>query len=344
MVARVHEAIAASTPIAIQGGGTRSAWHHPSDLSGSPLEMSRHRGILAHEPSELVITARTGTPLSEIERALARAGQELPFEPPRTGAASTLGGVIAAGLAGPARPWFGAVRDAVLGVRLVDGRGEVCRFGGEVMKNVAGYDVSRLQAGAFGTLGVLLDVSLRVRARCEVRQTRVLEMGLGQACSTMVALARRPLPLTGLAWEDGRLHLRLGGAAEGVAAAAAVVGGDEVRSDPFWDRLRDHDFEAFAPDQAPLWRLSVPPDALQPDFPANWMLDWGGAQRWCVTDTEPDRVFAAARRMGGHATRLRPTLARTLPAVAVRGLEARVRRALDPAGLFNPFVVDRESD
>ncbi|MEE4300835.1 MAG: glycolate oxidase subunit GlcE [Pseudomonadales bacterium] len=342
VVARVREAVQLRRGLTIVGGGTHSVWHLPARAAALEIDMKRHAGILSHEPSELVVTARAGTPLAELEAALAEHGQVLPFDPPRFGAEATLGGAVASGLSGPARPWYGAVRDAVLGVRIVDGRGEVCRFGGEVMKNVAGYDLSRLQAGAFGTLGVILDVSLRVRAAPEVTRTQVLELGLSAALDRMLAFGRRPWPVTGLAWADGELRVRLAGAAEGVSAAAREVGGTEASEDRFFERLRDLELDELAATEGSLWRLSVPFDAPHADFPANWVIDWGGAQRWCVTDTEPGRVFAAARGLGGHARRLRPSLLGTAPAPGVAALEARVRAALDPAGVLNPGVMDLE--
>lgn len=344
VVARVREAVGLGRGLAIVGGGTRSAWHRPAQETAVEIDMTQHAGILTHEPSELVVTARAGTRLADLEAALAAHDQELPFDPPRFGPASTLGGVIASGLSGPARPWHGAVRDAVLGVRLVDGRGEVCRFGGEVMKNVAGYDLSRLQAGAFGTLGVLLDVSLRVRAVPEVTRIQVLELGVGAALARMLACGRRPWPITGLAWAEGRLYVRLAGSEQGVAAAALEIGGSEVPDDGFFERLRDLELDALGDAAAPLWRLSVPFDAPHADFPANWVIDWGGAQRWALTDTAPERVCEAARALGGHALRLRPTLLREAPAAAVAALERRVRGALDPASVLNPGVMDSEED
>ena len=344
IVERVRTALGAGRPLAIRGGGTRGAWHRPAAADAVELDMRGHRGIVAHEPTEVVVTARAGTPLEELETILAGHDQMLPFDPPRFGPGSTLGGAVASGLSGPARPWLGALRDAVLGVRLVDGRGQYCRFGGEVMKNVAGYDLSRLQAGAFGTLGVLLDVSLRVRARPACTRTRILELGLGATLARMVALGRRPLPITGLAWTGGLLHVRLAGAPEGVAAAAETIGGEEVADDDFWRRLRDLELEGLGEAGAPLWRLSLPFDAPQPDFPANWVIDWGGAQRWCLTDTAPARVLEAARALGGHARRVRPGPLATAPAPAVAALEARVRASLDPDGRLNPGVMDLTDD
>lgn len=340
VVARVREAAERGRGLAIRAGGTRARWHGAPRTTGLELDMTRHAGILAHEPTELVLTARAGTRIADVETALAAHDQQLPFEPPRFGEASTLGGAVASGLSGPARPWLGAVRDAVLGVGLVDGRGEICRFGGQVMKNVAGYDVSRLQAGAFGTLGVLLDVSLRVRARPEAGTTCALELDGVEALRRMLDLGRRPWPITGQAWHDGQLRVRLAGSREGLEAAAAIIGGERADDDPFWPALRDLALPFFASGDEALWRLSLPFDAPEPDFPGVWLIDWGGAQRWCRTDAEAASVVAEARRLGGHATRLAPTLLRTPVAPAVGAIEARVRAALDPAGVLNPGVMD----
>jgi glycolate oxidase FAD binding subunit len=337
LVERVASAAAARTPLRVVGGDTRRDWIP----AGAPcrdaevLSVAGHRGVVQHAASELVLTARAGTPLEEVEAVLAESGQCLPFEPPRFGAAATLGGAVSAGLSGPARPWRGALRDAVLGVRLLDGHGTVSRFGGEVMKNVAGYDVSRLVAGAQGVLGVVLEVSLRVAARPETEAVRVLDEGLPAALERMRAIGRRPLPVTGLAWCDGRLHVRLAGSEGGVAAAAEGLGGDPSPEPAFFDGLRDLALPFFAGD-GELWRLSLPVDAPQPSLPANWLVDWGGHQRWCLTDAAPERVLDAARRLGGHATRLRPDVLRTPLADGVRTVHRRLLAALDPAGILNP--------
>ena len=334
----VRRAFADSTALRIVGGDTQRGWL-PEDArcrDAQPLPVAGHRGIVHFAPTELVLTARCGTPLAEIDALLAEAGQMLPFDPPRFGPGATFGGAVAGGLAGPARPFHGAVRDAVLGVRLLDGRGEVGRFGGEVMKNVAGYDVSRLVTGARGTLGVILEASVRVRPRPELETSRVLELGLADALRTMTALQRRPLPLTGIAWLEGRLHLRLAGTARGVEAAARELGGEALAADAdFWRRLRDLRLPFFAEEGA-LWRLSLPATAPQPTLPANWLLDWGGAQRWCQTDAEPPQVFEAARAAGGHAMQLRPALQRAPVAIGLRLLGERVRRAMDPRSILNP--------
>lgn len=332
-------AAAAQRPVSIRGGGTRQMLMASSNEAIEVLEVSGHRGIVAFEPSELVVTVRAGTPLSELEAMVAEAGQSLPFEPPRFGAASTIGGAVASGLAGPARPWQGAVRDAVLGITMLDGRGGMGRFGGQVMKNVAGYDVARLNVGAMGSLGVLLDVSLRLLPRPVSVATRLLEVGLGQIFERMAGLGRRPLPITAMAWEAGCLRVRLAGSEAGVTAAVKAVGGECCTdTEDYWTRLRDRQLPFFG-GEGPLWRLSLPAMAPQPDLSANWLLDWGGAQRWCRTDAVEERVFEAASAGGGHAMRLTPTLRRMpLPGAELR-LQQRIKAVFDPAGLFNPGVL-----
>lgn len=249
---QVARAAAERRSLAIRGGGTRDWLLRPAADSAESLDVTAHAGIVAYEPAELVITARAGTTLAALEATLAEQGQMLPFEPPRFGAASTVGGAVASGLSGPRRPWSGAVRDLILGAGVVNGRGEHVRFGGQVMKNVAGYDAARLMAGAYGTLGVLLDVSLKVLPQPEVARTRVFELDADAAQARVTQWARQPLPLAGTAWLEGRLHVRLEGTESGVAAAERTLGGTPVDdAGSFWAGLRDlaHPFfvRAFGP-------------------------------------------------------------------------------------------------
>ncbi|SFD15672.1 glycolate oxidase FAD binding subunit [Thiohalospira halophila DSM 15071] len=350
LAAAVAEAAASGTPLAIRGGGTRAGCGRPE--AGTPLAVAGHSGIVAYEPSELVVTVRGGTPLAELEAALAAEGQMLGFEPPRFGAGSTIGGAVASGLAGPRRAWTGGVRDALLGVRLLDGQGQALRFGGQVMKNVAGYDIARLQAGALGILGILLEVSLKVLPRPPAEATRVLAMGADAARARMVEWGRTPLPLAGAAWVDGRLHLRLAGNESAVAEAGERIGGEAEAGEAFWAALRDrtHPFFGgpFSDGEAPLWRLAVPPaaPALGRDLPGDWLLDWGGAQRWLAGEAPAERVRAVAREAGGHAVHVRGAAPEgevltppTAPALAV---QQRLKAAFDPHGILNPGRLYRE--
>lgn len=340
VLARLREQVAAATrdqrALVITGGDTKAAIGRP--VTGAALALADYRGILAYSPSELVITARAGTPLTAIDAALAARGQMLGFEPPRFGAASSIGGIVAAGLSGPRRPYAGAVRDFVLGVRVMNGQGEVLRFGGQVMKNVAGYDVPRLMTGAHGTLGVLVEVSLRVlpRPACELGVSWALSPAA--ALARMVALARRSLSISGLAYADGRLHARIAGDAGAVAALSRELAPDAVETGlEFWESLRD--LPAAAPaDGLALWRLGVPPAAPALDLPGRWIWDWGGAQRWLVTDAPTARIRDAAERVGGHASRMRGDGGTDFAPLAapVLAVQRELKSVFDPAGIFNP--------
>lgn len=336
--AAVREALADGQPLAVRGGGTKAFYGR--EITGRPLEVSGHSGIVHYEPTELVVTVRAGTPLSELEALLADNGQQLACEPPHFGPAATVGGMVAAGLAGPRRPWGGAVRDAVLGARVLNGAGEVLRFGGEVMKNVAGYDVSRLMAGSLGVIGVLLDVSLKVMPRAPAETTRVLELGPEAAVSRLAQWGRQPLPITGAAHLDGRLHLRLAGNGAAVAEAAGRVGGEEpADGGDFWADLREQRLPFFA-GEGPLWRLSLPPAAPLTELAGTRLIDWGGAQRWLRSDTPAAVIRTAAAERGGHAALFRggdrsgEVFAPLSPALL--SIHRNLKRALDPHGLFNP--------
>jgi len=340
LAGRIRAAAAAGEALAIRGGGSKDFLGHV--VGGAELGTGDCRGIVAHEPSELVITARAGTPLADVEAALAAEGQMLPFEPPRLAAESTLGGAVAAGLSGPARPFRGALRDYVLGCRVLDGRGQPLAFGGRVMKNVAGYDVSRLLAGSMGCLALLTEVSLKVLPAPPVAVTLARECDEAEAIREMCRLAGQPLPLSAASYGDGLLRLRLSGAAGAVAAARRDIerslGAGE--SDPaHWEALRGQRTGIFATPM-PLWRLSVPAATPPLELPGRQLIDWAGAQRWIATDADAHTVRAAATAAGGHATRYRGG-DDTVPAFhplpdALLALQRRLKAALDPAGVFNP--------
>ncbi|WP_221047712.1 glycolate oxidase subunit GlcE [Methylogaea oryzae] len=334
--AAVEQAYRHHRPLAILGSGSKAFLGRP--LAGEALPVAGHRGILHYEPSELVLTARAGTPLAEIEAALAQHGQMLAFEPPHHGPGATLGGTVACGLSGPRRPYSGSVRDFVLGVKILNGKGEILRFGGEVMKNVAGYDVSRLMAGAHGTLGVLLEISLKVLPQPEAETTLRLSMSATEAIAAMNRHAAGPLPFSAMACDHGVLHLRLSGAAEAVAAACRQLEG-ETMDNGFWENLREQRLNFF---QSPgdLWRLSLAPATPPLDLPGLWLYDWGGAQRWLKTDAPHATVFAAAAAAGGHATLFRPQapadqVFQPLPE-SLMALHRRLQLAFDPVGVLNP--------
>lgn len=339
IAARVREAATGGTPLAIRGGGSKPFYGHP--VQGEPLDVTGHRGVLNYEPTELMLTARAGTPLAELEALLADNGQMLAFEPPRFGGAATLGGAVAAGLSGPRRPFAGALRDHVLGVRIVDGNGTVGRFGGEVIKNVAGYDVSRLSVGALGTLGVVLEVSIKVLPRPETERTVCLDMPPEALYDRTDEAQRNGAPITGAAHDGEQAWIRLAGAASAVNAGATWIGGDAPADDAFWPRLRDHELAFFQDDAAgPLWRLSLPPAARIPDLPGHRLIDWGGQLLWLRSDAPAERIRREVTAVGGHATLFRGGAADTTVFTplepALTRFHERLKRAFDPHGVLNP--------
>jgi glycolate oxidase FAD binding subunit len=338
---RVRTAAAQSRPLSLRGAGTKPFLGRAVAAGAEPLELAGHVGILDYQPKELVVTARCGTALDTIDAALAEQGQQLPFEPPRLGAGATLGGTVACGLSGPARPYAGAVRDLVLGARVLNGRGEVLRFGGTVMKNVAGYDVSRLMAGAYGTLGVLLDLSVKVLPLPAFVQTRVRRCSQAEALDLMTGWGARPLPVTATCWDGDCLWVRLAGAEQGVLAAVQTVGGDPVPdSDRFWaQEIREQQHQFFA-GEVPLWRLALPQATPPLALPGPVLLEWGGTQRWLRSAADPAAIRAEVSRVGGHATLFRGgdrsgEVFHPLPA-PLMALHQGLKAAFDPQGILNP--------
>ncbi len=349
---QVQAARQAGTALNICGGGSKT--FYGGEPTGQVLDTRGLQGISSYEPSELVVTVRAGTPLLELEAALAEKGQCLPFEPPRfadAGAVSTatVGGMVAAGLAGPARAAVGGVRDYVLGATLLNGRAELLNFGGTVMKNVAGYDVSRALAGSLGELGVICEVSLKVLPVLPATVTVRLEMAQAAAIQQLNHWGGQPLPLNASAWWDGMLVLRLSGAAAAVQSALGVVGG-EVIAEPmagsFWAGLRDHRDEFFVgalkavASGASLWRLSVPAVAPPLNLSGEQLLEWGGAQRWLCTTAPAHTLREAAAAAGGHAVLFRSLDKRAGVFAPLKPpmdrIQQRLKAAFDPDGLFNP--------
>ena len=342
---QILAASAAGRPLRLRGGGTKD-WYG-QQLDGEVLDTRAYAGIIDYEPTELVITARCGTPLAEIEAALAARNQMLAFEPPHFGPGATVGGVVASALSGPRRASAGALRDFVLGAVLMDGHGERLAFGGQVMKNVAGYDVSRLLAGSMGTLGLILEVSLKVLP------LPLREATLRLACAEIAALrllnewAGQPLPISASCWHDGVLSVRLSGAEAAVSAALQSLGGELLAPDDaaaFWLSLREQTHAFFA-GAGSLWRLSLPPHASAVILKGRQLVEWGGAQRWLKLDGEADaaggqRIRQAVAALGGHATLFRggdKAVGVFHPlAPAVEKIHQRLRQAFDPAGIFNP--------
>lgn len=358
LIDQVRSAAQSRTPLRTIGGDTKRFLGHATE--GETLSTAAWRGITSFEPTELVITARAGTPLNEIEAALAEKGQCLPFEPPRWGAASTIGGVVAAGLAGPARAASGGVRDYVLGAQFINGRGEWLTFGGQVMKNVAGYDVSRVMAGSLGTLGVITDISLKVLPVAPAEATLVFELGQADALEQLHRWGGQPLPLNASCWvKDATvpnapelLFVRLRGAVAAVDAAserlvkeAHGTRMDNAQAVPDWASCRDQTlpfFQAPSPDLC-LWRLSLPQTAPVLSRPHAQLIEWQGAQRWLwAPASAADELRAAASQAQGHATLFKAS-ADGAPGVprfdrqsaVIEGITQRLRAEFDPAGIFN---------
>ena len=355
LVDRVNSARSAGAQLCIRGGGSKDFYGEA--LQGELLDTRVLEGISSYEPTELVVTARCGTSLAELEAVLAEKGQCLPFEPPHFGEpaaptrarGATVGGMVAAGLSGPSRAAVGSVRDFVLGATLLNGNGEVLTFGGQVMKNVAGYDVSRLLAGSLGTLGVILETSLKVTPMAAATLTLRLEMDQANALDKLNTWAGQPLPLNASAWWDGNLIVRLRGALAAVQAARTLLGGDIVQPEfasPFWEGLRNHDDEFFVKARAAigtgaaLWRLSVPQTAPPLALSGELMLEWGGAQRWLCSAAPAALIRDAAAKVGGHATLFAAHDKSAGAFAPLRSPLDRIHRELkksfDPSGLFNP--------
>ena len=355
LIDRVKSARDAGAQLCIRGGGSKDFYGEPPQ--GELLDTRVLEGTSSYEPTELVVTTRCGTSLAELEALLATKGQCLPFEPPHFGDAAlsprergaTVGGMVAAGLAGPSRAAVGAVRDHVLGATMLNGQGEVLSFGGQVMKNVAGYDVSRLLAGSLGTLGLILEVSLKVMPIAPATLTLRLEMDQASALARLNEWAGLPLPLNASAWWSGNLIVRLSGARAAVHAARLRLGGDVVAPEsaaPFWDGLRHQSDEFFVTARAALaggaalWRLSLPPTAPMLPLAGKLLIEWGGAQRWLSSTLPATAVRDAVAKAGGHATLF---MARDKSAGAFAPLQSpldrihrELKKSFDPAGIFNP--------
>ena len=359
LIDQIKTAAANRKPLRIVGGDTKAFYGNPT--SGETLSTVGWRGISSHEPTELVVTVRAGTPLAELEAALAEKGQCLPFEPPRYGEASTIGGVVAAGLAGPSRAASGGVRDYMLGLQFINGKGEWLTFGGQVMKNVAGYDVSRVMIGSLGTLGVITGISLKVLPFATAEATLVFELGQDEALEQLHRWGGQPLPINASCWvKDSTeadapelLFVRLRGAVAAVEAAcermAKEANGkriDNLQAGPDWAACRDQTLPFF---QAPsrelcLWRMSLPQTAPVLSLPYAQLIEWQGAQRWLwAPASAADELRSAAAAANGHATLFRagadgaPGVARfDRQSKVIEGITQRLRSEFDPASIFNP--------
>jgi glycolate oxidase FAD binding subunit len=344
LATRIRAASESGVALRIRGGGTKDFYGGP--LQGDVLDTSVYAGIIDYEPTELVLTARAGTSLSAIESAMRARGQMLAFEPPHFGGGGTLGGAVATGLSGPRRPYAGSVRDLVLGIKVIDGAGEHLSFGGRVMKNVAGFDVSRLMVGALGTLGVITEISFKCLPFPRSERTLTFECSADDANRRVNEWGGQPLPLSATCFHDGRLAIRLSGAQPAVDAAAARLGGQVLTDDDaFWVSVRDQTHRFFAEcarSHKPLWRLSVRPTAPYTDLGGDQLVEWGGGLRWLAAGERVDsgrlRTWCAAQ--GGHATLFR-SADKNVDAFhpldpVMLSLHKRLKAVFDPQGVFNP--------
>ncbi|OQW90866.1 MAG: glycolate oxidase subunit GlcE [Beggiatoa sp. IS2] len=332
----VQTALNDRVALKIVAGNSKHFYGRATD--GQLLTIVDHRGILNYEPSELVVTARAGTPLTELSQVLAEKGQWLGFEPPHFGETATLGGTIACGLSGPSRPYLGAVRDFVLGVKCLTGKGEVLKFGGQVMKNVAGYDVSRLLVGSLGTLAVLLDISCKVLPKPAEEITLVSPATLAEGLQQMIQLSQHYLPVTASCADGENLYLRLSGIA--LQTARQKIPG-EIYPDgaKFWEAVREHRLAFFTGD-LPLWRLSVPATTPLLKLTGTTLIEWGGALRWLRSELPAVDIRRAVVEIGGHATLFRggdrhSEIFQPLPP-ALGHLHRRLKEKFDPHGILNP--------
>lgn len=300
---QIQDAYTSETPLCIQGGGSKAFYGRK--IKAEIFDVSASSGVISYEPSELVITVRAGTTILEINEALAKHNQILAFEPPCFATSATAGGMVACGLSGPRRPYVGAVRDFVLGVKCLNGKAEILNFGGQVMKNVAGYDVSRLMTGAMGTLGVLLEVSLKVLPKPEYELTLKGESDVATAIQLMNKWAGQSIPISATSFHDGNIFIRLSGHKSAVLAANSQFSLSEYSDgENYWESLREHKVDFFS-DIENLWRLSVPSTTEELNLHGQWLIEWGGAQRWLKTSEPIEQIRNVVSKVGGHATLFR---------------------------------------
>lgn len=333
LLEQVRAALADGSPVRIRGGNSKARIGR--EVMGRELDTREHRGIVSYDPTELVVTVRAGTPLAELEWVLNEKNQWLACEPPHLGDGATVGGMVSAGLSGPRRPWSGSVRDFVLGCRVLTGTGKHLRFGGEVMKNVAGYDLSRLMAGSFGCLGVLTEVSLKVLPKPRAVVNLRLAVDMPEALRKLAEWGQQPLPLSAACYDGESLHLRLEGGEGSVAAARERLGCETVEPG-FWEALKEQHLPFFDGPR-PLWRLSLPNASPVLDLPGAQLVDWGGAQRWLKSDASAEEIRSIAHNSGGHAMCFDggESPFHPLPDPLMR-YHRQLKAGLDPQGIFNP--------
>lgn len=340
LIETVQQALVDNEPLNICGSGSKEFLRLSNE--GKTLSTLKHCGIVSYEPTELVVTVRAGTSIAELEQRLSDEGQMLAFEPPIF-SGGTIGGAIASGLSGPRRPWAGAARDFVLGTRIINGKGEDLKFGGQVMKNVAGYDVSRLMVGAYGVLGLIHEISLKVLPSPECEVTQMFEQTAEEFIRFINKLSGKPTPLSAACWYSGRSMVRLSGTEAGVHQAVKALGGDTFSDEKnFWMEVRNQKHAFFR--DAEFWRLSVPPATQRLEFTSSsstQFIDWGGAQRWIKTTDNPEQIREMAKQANGYAEQWHSAdkaYLRSPLDSSIEKIHRNIKQAFDPEGIFNPGV------
>lgn len=329
----VERARADNIAVVIAGSGSKAFLAAVPDVEpqGRLLSTVEHCGVVDYRPDELVVTVRSGTPIRNLQQTLAQQGQMLAFEPPEFRGLGTIGGAVASGLSGPGRPWRGGVRDAVLGVVMINGLGQRLKFGGQVMKNVAGFDVSRLQAGAFGAFGLLLEVSLRVMPLPAFEETRILDVEITEALALMRRWARTPLPISATSLERGQLKVRLSGAEPAVLTAGKLLGGGVLRDADYWSRIRDHELDFFKQANTVAVRHIAPATPLDA---ADTLVEWSGARRWRHVDMASSDAGVIPFGAGFAHTLCHQAGGDEL----LGSYQQKLKAAFDPDNLFNPEI------
>lgn len=354
LVSQVQSAYQNRQALAIQGNGSKLFLIH--QVPGQRLSTASHQGIVNYLPSELTITVRSGTLLSDLKEVLTENGQMLAFEPPQFSANATIGGTIAAGLSGPSRPFTGSARDFVLGCKIINGRGELLQFGGEVMKNVAGYDLSRLVTGSYGSLGLILEVSLKLLPLPSREQSISFSLQLNQFAHQVQRLLLSGYPITAACYLDGQAYIRLAGSEKGVASSYQEISQllSKQKFQPqeinnlFWSELNEQQLSFFDQTQ-PLWRLSLPgkTENFERYISAEdkQLIDWGGALRWFYSNQSADKIRSDAQSLGGHAQLFRgnemdsdelKNVPKQQPLTpAIMKIHQQIKRAMDPHLILN---------
>lgn len=330
--------------------GANSKHFLGNESHGETISTKNHTGVISYDASELVMTVRSGTSLKEIKDILSANNQSLPFDPPTFSDYATIGGTIACNLSGPARPYTGAARDFVLGTRIINGKGEDCRFGGQVMKNVAGYDASRLMAGAYGTLGIILDISLKVLPITQTEVTIKIEQPVDDAIQTINQLSTKNLPISASCYFENHLYIRLNSSEQNTLAVSKNIcqqttGSEIENSKAFWHSIREQEHEFFKTEKS-IARISLPPTCNNIDFNGEQLIEWGGALRWLKSDLDIESIRNQVQELGGHVTAYKnfeSSIEFFHPLEAgLKTLQQRLKQGFDPAGILNPGRLYKE--